>query len=141
MEDTYRKTMIKKSQQELVDNLVELNKYIGIQSVEIKRLHNLIRTKEGIIVELEEQVKSMEDAGISGNTLNISKYYNKKKRKLRLDNIKDDELIRLYVNDGVSVYGIAKLTGYNYMTIRHRLIRAGVYIEGGHKKKGDINDV
>lgn len=141
MEDTYRKTMIKKSQQELVDNLVELNKYIGIQSVEIKRLHNLIRTKEGIIVELEEQVKSMEDAGISGNTLNISKYYNKKKRKLRLDNIKDDELIRLYVNDNVSVYGIAKLTGYNYMTIRHRLIRAGVYIEGGHKKKGDINDV
>ena len=141
MEDTYRKTMIKKSQQELVDNLVELNKYIGIQSVEIKRLHNLIRTKEGVIVELEEQVKSMEDAGISGNTLNISKYYNKKKRKLRLDNIKDDELIRLYVNDGVSVYGIAKLTGYNYMTIRHRLIRAGVYIEGGHKKKGDINDV
>lgn len=141
MEDTYRKTMIKKSQHELVDNLVELNKYIGIQSVEIKRLHNLIRTKEGIIVELEEKVKSMEDAGISGNTLNISKYYNKKKRKLRLDNIKDDELIRLYVNDGVSVYGIAKLTGYNYMTIRHRLIRAGVYIEGGHKKKGDINDV
>lgn len=141
MEDTYRKTMLKKSQQELVDNLVELNKYIGIQSVEIKRLHNLIRTKEGIIVELEEQVKSMEDAGISGNTLNISKYYNKKKRKLRLDDIKDDELIRLYVNDNVSVYGIAKLTGYNYMTIRHRLIRAGVYIEGGHKKKGDINDV
>lgn len=141
MEDTYRKTMIKKSQHELVDNLVELNKYIGIQSVEIKRLHNLIRTKEGIIMELEEKVKSMEDAGISGNTLNISKYYNKKKRKLRLDNIKDDELIRLYVNDGVSVYGIAKLTGYNYMTIRHRLIRAGVYIEGGHKKKGDINDV
>lgn len=69
--------------------------------------------------------------------MNIGKSYNKKQRKLRLDGIKDDELISLYVNNGVSVYGIAKLTGYNYMTIRHRLIRAGVYIEGGHKNNSN----
>ena len=134
METEYREKMLKKSPNELVDNLVELNKYIGIQSIEIRKLNNLVQTKEGIIMELEEQIKNLEDAGISGNTVNISKYYNKKQRKLRLEDINDDELIHLYVNDGVSVYGIAKLTGYNYMTIRHRLIRAGVYIEGGHKK-------
>ena len=52
--------------------------------------------------------------------------------------INDDELIRLYVNDELSVYAIAKLTDYNYMTIRHRLIRAGVYIEGGHKKNNIV---
>ena len=85
-------------------------------------------------MELKEQIKNIKDAGVSDNTVNISKTYNKKQRKLRLDDIKDDELIRLYVNNGASVYGIAKLTGYNYMTIRHRLIRGGVYIEGGHKK-------
>lgn len=138
METEYREKMLKKSPNELVDNLVELNKYIGIQHVEIRRLNNLVQTKEGIIMELEEQIKNLEDAGINGNTVNISKYYNKKQRKLRLQDIKDDELIRLYINDGVSVYGIAKLTGYNYMTIRHRLIRAGVYIEGGHKKNNIV---
>lgn len=138
METQYRETMLKKSPNELVDNLVELNKYIGIQSVEIRRLNNLVQTKEGIIMELEEQIKNLEDAGISENTVNISKYYNKKQRKLRLNDLKDDELIRLYVNDGLSVYSIAQLTGYNYMTIRNRLIRAGVYIKGGHKKfKGE----
>lgn len=82
-----------------------------------------------------KQVRDIEDAGDNSNAANMGRYYNKKKRKLRLNELKDDELIRLYVNDELSVYGIAKLTGYNYMTIRHRLIRAGVYIEGGHKKK------
>ena len=86
-------------------------------------------------MKLEEQVRDIEDAGTDSNAANICRCYNKKKRKLRLKEINDDELIRLYVNDELSVYGIAKLTGYNYMTIRHRLIRAGVYIEGGHKKK------
>lgn len=135
MEADYRNMMINKSPQELVDNLVELNKYIGIQSVEIKRLNNLVKSKEGLIMELEKQIRDLEDAGANSNAANIGKYYNKKKRKLRLNELKDDELIRLYVNDELSVYGIAKLTGFNYMTIRHRLIRAGVYIEGGHKKK------
>ena len=82
-----------------------------------------------------KQVRDIEDAGDSSNAANMGRCYNKKKRKLRLNELKDDELIRLYVDDELSVYGIAKLTGYNYMTIRHRLIRAGVYIEGGHKKK------
>lgn len=135
MEADYRNMMINKSPQELVDNLVELNKYIGIQSVEIKRLNNLVKSKEGLIMELEKQIRDLEDAGANSNAANMGKYYNKKKRKLRLNELKDDELIRLYVNDELSVYGIAKLTGFNYMTIRHRLIRAGVYIEGGHKKK------
>ena len=72
-----------------------------------------------------EQIKGIENTG--------STCYNKKQRKLRLKEIKDDELIRLYVNDGLSVYSIAQLTDYNYMTIRYRLIRAGVYIKGGHK--------
>lgn len=135
MEAEYRNMMINKSPQELVDNLVELNKYIGIQSVEIKRLNNLVKSKEGLIMELEKQIRDLEDAGANSNAANMGKYYNKKKRKLRLNELKDDELIRLYVNDELSVYGIAKLTGFNYMTIRHRLIRAGVYIEGGHKKK------
>lgn len=135
MEAEYRNMMINKSPQELVDNLVELNKYIGIQSVEIKRLNNLVKSKEGLIMELEKQIRDLEDAGVNSNAANMGKYYNKKKRKLRLNELKDDELIRLYVNDELSVYGIAKLTGFNYMTIRHRLIRAGVYIEGGHKKK------
>lgn len=135
MEADYRNMMINKSPQELVDNLVELNKYIGIQSVEIKRLNNLVKSKEGLIMELEKQIRDLEDAGANSNAANIGRYYNKKKRKLRLNELKDDELIRLYVNDELSVYGIAKLTGFNYMTIRHRLIRAGVYIEGGHKKK------
>ena len=81
-------------------------------------------------MELREQVKSIKNAG---NT-----YYNKKQRKLRLKEINDDELIRLYVNDELSVYAIAKLTEYNYMTIRHRLIRAGVYIKGGHKKNNIV---
>ena len=134
MEADYRNMMINKSPQELVDNLVELNKYIGIQSVEIKRLNNLVKSKEGLIMELEKQIRDLEDAGANSNAANIGRYYNKKKRKLRLNELKDDELIRLYVNDELSVYGIAKLTGYNYMTIRHRLIRAGVYIEGGHKR-------
>ena len=75
-----------------------------------------------------EQIKSMKDN-------NSNACYNKKQRKLRLKEINDDELIRLYVNDELSVYAIAKLTDYNYMTIRHRLIRAGVYIKGGHKKQ------
>lgn len=61
----------------------------------------------------------------------------KQVRKLRRPDIKDDELVRLYVDAQLSVYAICQLTGYNYMTIRHRLKRAGVYIEGGHKK----NDV
>lgn len=135
MEADYRNMMINKSPQELVDNLVELNKYIGIQSVEIKRLNNLVKSKEGLIMELEKQIRDLEDAGANSNAANMGRYYNKKKRKLRLNELKDDELIRLYVNDELSVYGIAKLTGFNYMTIRHRLIRAGVYIEGGHKKK------
>ena len=74
-----------------------------------------------------EQIKGIE------NTDNTC--YNKKQRKLRLKEINDDELIRLYVNDELSVYAIAQLTDYNYMTIRHRLIRAGVYIKGGHKKQ------
>ena len=134
MEADYRNMMTNKSPQELVDNLVELNKYIGIQSVEIKRLNNLVKSKEGLIMELEKQIRDLEDAGANSNAANIGRYYNKKKRKLRLNELKDDELIRLYVNDELSVYGIAKLTGYNYMTIRHRLIRAGVYIEGGHKR-------
>lgn len=134
MEADYRNMMINKSPQELVDNLVELNKYIGIQSVEIKRLNNLVKSKEGLIMELEKQIRDLEDAGANSKAANIGRYYNKKKRKLRLNELKDDELIRLYVNDELSVYGIAKLTGFNYMTIRHRLIRAGVYIEGGHKR-------
>ena len=79
---------------------------------------------EGILMELMEQLKGL-DADI--NAVN--------KRKIRREDIKDDELIRLYVNDNLSVYSIAKLTGYNYMTIRSRLIRAGVYIEGGHNNK------
>ena len=135
MEADYRNMMINKSPQELVDNLVELNKYIGIQSVEIKRLNNLVKSKEGLIMELEKQIRDLEDAGANSKAANIGRCYNKKKRKLRLNELKDDELIRLYVNDELSVYGIAKLTGFNYMTIRHRLIRAGVYIDGGHKKK------
>ena len=135
MEADYRNMMINKSPQELVDNLVELNKYIGIQSVEIKRLNNLVKSKEGLIMELEKQIRDLEDTGANSNAANMGRCYNKKKRKLRLNELKDDELIRLYVNDELSVYGIAKLTGFNYMTIRHRLIRAGVYIEGGHKKK------
>lgn len=135
MEADYRNMMINKSPQELVDNLVELNKYIGIQSVEIKRLNNLVKSKEGLIMELKKQIRDLEDAGANSNAANMGRCYNKRKRKLRLNELKDDELIRLYVNDELSVYGIAKLTGFNYMTIRHRLIRAGVYIEGGHKKK------
>lgn len=91
----------------------------------IIELMEQIKGLEGIIMELMEQVKGLKDT--DGNTVN--------KRKLRRDDIKDDELIRLYVNDNLSVYAIAKLTDYNYMTIRSRLIRAGVYIEGGHNNK------
>lgn len=91
----------------------------------IIELTEQIKGLEDILMELMEQLKSLKDA--SGNTVN--------KRKLRRDDIEDDELIRLYVNDNLSVYSIAKLTGYNYMTIRSRLIRAGVYIEGGHNNK------
>lgn len=90
----------------------------------IIELTEQIKSLEGILMELMEQVKSLDD---DINTVN--------RRKLRREDIEDDELIRLYVNDNLSVYSIAKLTGYNYMTIRSRLIRAGVYIEGGHNNK------
>ena len=87
MEADYRNIMINKSPQELVDNLVELNKYIGIQSVEIKRLNNLVKSKEGLIMELEKQIRDLEDAGANSNAANIGRYYNKKKRKLRLNEL------------------------------------------------------
>lgn len=90
----------------------------------IIELMEQLKGLEGILMELMEQLKGL-DADI--NAVN--------KRKLRREDIEDDELIRLYVNDNLSVYSIAKLTGYNYMTIRSRLIRAGVYIEGGHNNK------
>lgn len=66
---------------------------------------------------------------------------NIKRRKLRRTEIDDDTLIKLYVKDRLSVYAIAKLLNFEYMTIRNRLIRAGVYESGGHKLKGDIEEI
>lgn len=63
---------------------------------------------------------------------------NIKRRKLRKTELDDDTVIRLYVNDRLSVYAIAKLLGFEYMTIRNRLIRAGVYEHGGHKLNGEV---
>lgn len=66
---------------------------------------------------------------------------NIKRRKLRRTEIDDDILIKLYVTDRLSVYAIAKLLGFEYMTIRNRLMRAGVYESGGHNLKGDIEEI
>lgn len=64
----------------------------------------------------------------------------KKLRSLRLTELNDDMLVRLYKVNKLSVYSIAKLTGYNYMTIRYRLKRLGVYEVGGHKSD-DIPEI
>lgn len=66
---------------------------------------------------------------------------NIKRRKLRKTELDDDIIIKLYVTDRLSVYAIAKLLGFEYMTIRNRLIRAGVYEQGGHKLKGEIKEI
>jgi len=58
---------------------------------------------------------------------------NKERRRIRRTEINDDTILRLYLEDRMSIYGISKLLGYNYMTIRSRLVRAGVLIPGGHK--------
>lgn len=81
-----------------------------------------------LVVALSTRVEELSKAS------KIVEYYNKKQRPIKNTDINDDELIRMYVTDGLSVYGIAKLTGHCYNTIRQRLIRAGVYIAGGHPR-------
>lgn len=60
---------------------------------------------------------------------------NRRLRALRLTYLDDDVIVRLYTVNKLSVYSIAKLTGFNYMTIRYRLKRLGVYEVGGHKSE------
>lgn len=57
---------------------------------------------------------------------------NRRLRTLRLTDLDDEVIVRLYTVNKLSVYSIAKLTGFNYMTIRYRLKRLGVYEVGGH---------
>lgn len=59
----------------------------------------------------------------------------KKLRSLRLKDLDDDTIVRLYKVNKLSVYAIAKLLGYEYMTVRHRLKRLGLYEPGGHKDR------
>ncbi len=66
---------------------------------------------------------------------------NIRRRKLRRKDIDDNVLIRLYLTEKMSVYSIAKLLGFEYMTIRSRLIRAGVYKSGGHKVTLEVTEV
>lgn len=65
---------------------------------------------------------------------------NKRLRPLRLTDLNDDTIVRLYTVNKLSVYNIAKLTGFNYMTIRYRLKRLGVYEVGGHKPE-DVPEI
>lgn len=53
--------------------------------------------------------------------------HKKKTRKLVRDDIDNEILKDLYVNKKMSVYRIAKNTGWTDMTIRHRLKTLGVY--------------
>lgn len=65
---------------------------------------------------------------------------NRRLRALRLTDLDDEVIVRLYTVNKLSVYSIAKLTGFNYMTIRYRLKRLGVYEVGGHKSE-DVPEI
>lgn len=91
-------------------------------------LNSSVEELTDIIIELTNKLGELSKAA------KIVEYYNKKQRPIKNKSIDDNELIRMYTADGLSVYGIAKLTGHCYNTIRGRLIRAGVYINGGHNR-------
>jgi hypothetical protein len=66
-------------------------------------------------------------------------YWSKPTRKTRVNDIDNDELIRLYT-DGVSMYALALRYNKGQQFIKSRLIRANVYEGTEHKINKELND-
>ena len=122
-EQEYRKSMLSKTPEELVDILVRQVIDNGKLKTEIKRLEEQHMQD---VKNYQEQVN---------RTAKINEYWQKKERPLRRDDFNNDEVVQRYVA-GESAYKIAKDIGVGQMTIISRLKRAGVYEGKSHDKGG-----
>lgn len=123
-EQEYRKSMLSKTPEEIVDILVRQVIDNNKLKTEIKRLEEKHMRD---VKTYQEQVNK---------TAKINKYWQKKERPLRRNDFNNDEVVQRYVA-GESAYKIAKDTGVGQMTIISRLKRAGVYEGKSHGKRGD----
>lgn len=122
-EQEYRKSMLSKTPEQLVDILVRQVIDNGKLKNEIKRLEEQHMQD---VKKYKEQVTK---------TDKINEYWQKKERPLRRNDFNNDEVIQRYVA-GESAYKIAKDTGVGQMTIISRLKRAGVYEGKNHNRGG-----
>lgn len=123
-EQEYRKSMLSKTPEQLVDILVKKVLDNNKLRAENKRLEEKHMQD---VRNYQEQVTK---------TAKINEYWKKKERPLRRNDFNNDEVIQRYVA-GESAYKIAKDTGVGQMTIISRLKRAGVYEGKSHNKGGN----
>ena len=122
-EQEYRKSVLSKTPEQLVDILVK-------QVLD----NNKLRAENKRLEEQHMQnVKTYQEQIVK--TAKINEYWQKKERPLRRNDFDNDEVIRRYVG-GESAYRIAKDLEVGQMTIISRLKRAGVYEGKSHNKGG-----